>query len=63
MTEVPLLPQHIREVSTLKATNPFPDVVSVPVKSAFQGLAQHLDVIRELPRAGGTPSRSTGRAG
>lgn len=63
VTEVPLWPQHIREVSTFKAPNPFPATVSVPIKSAFQGPAQPFGVIREVPRAGGTPSRSTDRAG
>lgn len=63
VTEVPPLPQHVTEVSTSKAANPFPAMVSVPIKSAFQGLAQHFDVICELPHAGGTPSRSRERAG
>lgn len=57
VTEVPPSPQQVTKVSAFKAANPFPAMVSVPIKLAFGGLAQHLDVslncptLLELPQA------------
>lgn len=62
VSQVPPLPQYDTEVCSLKEHNPFSATVSIPSKSAFQGLAQHFHVICELPRGGGTHSHSTERA-
>lgn len=62
VTEVTPSPQHVTEINTFKAANPFPATFLVPIKSEFQGLAQHFD-ISITPCLGGTHSHSTERTG